>query len=281
MKQLVLLVSLCVLFSCDKSNESPFRNEMSVSGESGLGGLLSIADDAEYMDVSLGFNVAPPIVQKQEQQIIRTARLRYETQDLEKTKEQVIQAITSSRGFVQNDNSGKDYNQLYQRITLRVPNENFEKVLEDIGKGVSYFDERTISREDVTEEFIDIKARLRAKKELENRYIALLARASNVKEMLEIERELATIREEIESKEGRLKYLKNQVSLSTVYVHFYKVSSETGVTASYGTKIVNALKGGWNGVSIFFLGLLHLWPFIILVGAGVFFVRRFIKKKKK
>lgn len=281
MKQLVLLVSLCVLFSCDKSNESPFRNEMSVSGESGLGGLLSIADDAEYMDVSLGFNVAPPIVQKQEQQIIRTARLRYETQDLEKTKEQVIQAITSSRGFVQNDNSGKDYNQLYQRITLRVPNENFEKVLEDIGKGVSYFDERTISREDVTEEFIDIKARLRAKKELENRYIALLARASNVKEMLEIERELATIREEIESKEGRLKYLKNQVSLSTVYVHFYKVSSETGVTVSYGTKIVNALKGGWNGVSIFFLGLLHLWPFIILVGAGVFFVRRFIKKKKK
>lgn len=280
MKQFVLLLSLCVLFSCDNGNKSSLRNEVSIGNSSGLGGLLSM-DDAEFMEAPMDLNIAPQIVKKQKQQIIRTARLRYETQDLEKTKEQIIQAIKGSKGFVQNDNSGKDYNQLYQRITLRVPNENFEKALEDIGKGVSYFDERTISREDVTEEFIDLGARLRAKKELENKYISLLAKANNVKEMLEIERELATIREEIESKEGRLKYLKNQVSFSTVYVHFYKVTSETGVTISYGTKILNALKGGWNGVSVFFLGLLHLWPFLILVGAGVFAMRRYIRKKKK
>lgn len=281
MKQFVLLLSICVLFSCDNSNESSLRNEVSIGNSSGLGGLLSMDTDMEYMEAPMDLNIAPPIVKKQEQQIIRTARLRYEAQDLEKTKDQIIRAIKDSKGFVQNDNSGKDYNQLYQRITLRVPNENFEKVLEDIGKGVSYFDERTISREDVTEEFVDLGARLRAKKELENRYISLLAKANNVKEMLEIERELATIREEIESKEGRLKYLKNQVSFSTVYVHFYKVTSETGVTISYGTKILNALKGGWNGVSVFFLSLLHLWPFLILVGAGVFFMRRYIRKKKK
>lgn len=282
MKQLLVLLSLFILISCNDTNDnSALRKEMSVAGSSGLGGILSMDSDIEYAEAPMDLNIAPPIVKKQKQQVIRTATLRYETQDLEKTKKQVIQAIKKSKGFVQNDNSGKDYNQLYQRLVLRVPSSNFEKVLEDIGKGVSYFDERTISQEDVTEEFIDISARLRAKTKLEERYITLLSKAKNVKEMLEIERELAKIREEIESKEGRLKYLKDQVSLSTIYVHFYKVTSETGVTISYGTKILNALKSGWNGISVFFLGLLHLWPFIILVGVGVFFARRFIKKKKK
>jgi len=276
MRFLLLLLSLFVFISCVETKNSSIRNETP-----GLSGLLSIDNEADFLVSPQEFNVSTPTVQKQKQQIIRTSRLRFETQDLEKTKAQIVTAIKNAQGFIQDDDSGKDYNQIYQRITLRVPNKNFEKVIEDIGKGVAYFDERTISREDVTEEFIDLDARLRAKTKLEERYIALLAKAKNVKEMLEIERELAKIREEIESKQGRLKYLENQVSLSTIYVHFYTVTSETGATVSYGTKIVNALKSGWNGISIFFLGLLHIWPFLILVGVGVFFVRRLIIKNKK
>lgn len=276
MRFLLMLLSLFVFISCDETKNSSIRNETP-----GLSGLLSIDNEADFLVSPQEFNVSTPTVQKQKQQIIRTSRLRFETQDLEKTKAQIVTAIKNAQGFIQDDDSGKDYNQIYQRITLRVPNKNFEKVIEDIGKGVAYFDERTISREDVTEEFIDLDARLRAKTKLEERYIALLAKAKNVKEMLEIERELAKIREEIESKQGRLKYLENQVSLSTIYVHFYTVTSETGATVSYGTKIVNALKSGWNGISIFFLGLLHIWPFLILVGVGVFFVRRLIIKNKK
>ena len=99
--------------------------------------------------------------------------------------------------------------------------------------------------------------------------------------MLEIERELAQIREEIEAKQGRLKYLQSQVSLSTLEIEFYKDEVTTQVTNSYGSKMVNALKSGWNGVSVFFLGLLHLWPFLILLGIGAFFMRRWIKKNKK
>lgn len=276
----LLLLSFLVLISCERENNSSLRNETNFSDKTGLGGLLSMDHEADYIEEPMSLNFNSPPKQKQTQQIIRTARLQYETQDLEKTKTQIIKAIKGSNGFVQNDNSGKDYNQLYQRITLRVPNNNFENVLEEIGKGVAYFDERTISREDVTEEFIDLSARLRAKTKLEERYIALLAQAKNVKEMLEIERELAQIREEIESKQGRLKYLQNQVSLSTIYVHFYKVTTETGVTVSYGSKIANALKSGGNGFSVFFLGLLRLWPFLILVAASVFFVRRYLKKRE-
>lgn len=277
MRSLLLLLSFIVLLAC---NDAPSREKQ---GESGLLGLLGDFDDSEIAygeAIQLNSSVPTPI-QEVSQQIIKNASLRYETQDLEKTKQQVAATIKANNGYIQNDDSGKDYNQLYQRMTVRVPTQNFEQTLDGISQGVSYFDERTISQKDVTEEFIDLSARLKAKRALENRYLALLSKAKNVKEMLEIERELSHIREEIESKEGRLKYLKNQVSESTIYIHFYKVTADQGVTQSYGSKIINAFKSGWNGVSVFFLGLLHLWPFLILGGIALFFIKRWRNKKKK
>ena len=120
-----------------------------------------------------------------------------------------------------------------------------------------------------------------AKRKLENRYLELLQQAKNVKEMLEIERELSKIREEIEAKEGRLNYLQDKVSLSTFYIEFYKTSEIKGVPISYGQKILNALKSGWNAVSAFFIGLVSIWPFIFIIGGVIYFIRRYIKRKRK
>jgi hypothetical protein len=164
---------------------------------------------------------------------------------------------------------------------IRIPSQNFDTTLKGISTGITYFDRRQITQKDVTEEFVDIEARLRAKKELENRYLALLKQAKNVKEMLDIERELSNIREEIEAREGRLKYLSNQVSMSTIHVEFYKTTVESGVTVSYGQKIKNALKSGWQGISSFFLGLLTIWPFLIIVVIIIFIVRRYIRRRNK
>ena len=166
-------------------------------------------------------------------------------------------------------------------MTVRVPTENFQAFINAVSEGVEYFDQRDISRQDVTEEFIDLEARLKAKRELENRYLELLSKAKNVKEMLEIERELSNIREEIEAKQGRLNYLQDRVSVSTITLEFYKYTAESGVTVSYGQKIKNALKGGWNGVSVFFLGLLYLWPLFILIIVVLVAVRWFFKRRKK
>lgn len=274
MKQLVLLLSICVLFSCDNTT-SAFTNE----GDIAMSPVFEMADDLEEMVVEKKFNAAPS--KQVEQKIIKTGNLRFETQELEKTRTRIVAAVKKAGGYIQSDNSGKNYDSHYQNLTIRVPSQQFDTVFTEIGEGVAYFDEKTVSQRDVTEEFVDIQARLKAKRALEERYLALLVKAKNVQEMLSIERELANIREEIESREGRLKYLQSQVSESTIHISFYKTTVETGVTISYGTKILNALKGGWNGVSVFFLGLLHLWPFLILVGAGVFFIRRYVRKKKK
>ena len=218
--------------------------------------------------------------QVQEQKIIKTARLAFETKDVEATHKKILQLASQYKGLVQNDNSGKDYNRIYKNMTVRIPTENFQQFIDGISEGVAYFDQKDISRQDVSEEFVDLEARLKAKRVLEERYLELLKKANKVEEMLQIERELSNIREEIEAKQGRLQYLQSQVSMSTVNIEFYKTTAETGITQSYGQKMKNALQGGWNGISVFFLGILYLWPLFLVAIIVVIILRIFLKKRK-
>ncbi len=253
-------------------------------GQSGDTGNFEVAEskmgnfepEADYIEET----IVAEKTEAPEQKIIKTARLAFETQKPDETHQKILQLAQEYKGIIQNDNSGKGYNRIFRNMTVRVPSENFQKFIDAISEGVDYFDQRDISRQDVTEEFVDLEARLKAKRELEKRYLELLSQAKNVKEMLEIERELSNIREEIEAKQGRLQYLQNRVSMSTVNIEFYKLTSETGITQSYGQKMLNSLKGGWDGISIFFLGLLYLWPLFLIAIVAIIVIRRLLKKRR-
>lgn len=243
------------------------------------GSSMSDLEIAEEIPTAQQLTPPPPPLNK-EQKIIKTARLAFETKDVEATHKKILQLASQYKGLVQNDNSGKDYNRIYKNMTVRIPTENFQQFIDGISEGVAYFDQKDISRQDVSEEFVDLEARLKAKRVLEERYLELLKKANKVEEMLQIERELSTIREEIEAKQGRLQYLQSQVSMSTVNIEFYKTTAETGITQSYGQKMKNALQGGWNGISVFFLGILYLWPLFLVAIIVVIFLRIFLKKRK-
>jgi len=261
MKKYILLCSLLLtLTSCRKAEESFTETavqlvEMEPS---------ATADKARQEKVS-------------EQKIIKNGRMRFETQDLTKTSERIYSAVKKYQGQVQTDSEGKDYNAVTRTMVVRVPNENFENLVRDVSSGISYFDEKEISSQDVTEEFIDLEARLKAKKELENRYMELLKRAVKVSEILEIEKELVAVREEIEVKQGQLNYMQNRIAMSTLEIRFYKQTSETGVTVSYGSKMWNAVKGGVSWIPGFLLGMLYIWP-VFVIGGLFFYI---LKKRKK
>jgi len=216
-----------------------------------------------------------------DQKIIKSANLSFETQDPSETYKNIIQLVNKYNATVQNDNSGKDYGRIFRTMIVRVPAQNLDPFIEGISQGVDYFDQKQISSLDVSEEYIDIEARLKAKRELENRYIELLKQAKNVSEILEIEKQLSVIREEIEARQGRLQYLQSQIAMSTVTIDFYKTTSETGVTESYGQKIKNAIVGGWNGISMFFIYLIYLWPFLLFGILILFIIRWLIRRSNK
>jgi Domain of unknown function (DUF4349) len=242
----------------------------------------SVAVESDYAPNAPDENNTITSYRNLEPKIIKTADLRFETDDLDKTYNQVELAIKKYKVTIQNDSEGKNYNSIFKNLILRVPSQNFDAFIKDISKGVSYFDTKEISSDDVTEEFIDVASRIKTKKALENRYLELLKKATKVSEMMEVEKQLSAIREEIEAKEGRLKYLKNRVAMSTVTLNFYKtIAQESGATVSYGTKIGNAIKSGFNGISSFFIWLLEVWPFIIILVALIYLLRKRFKKKIK
>lgn len=282
MKNFLPLIFIFFLFSCkDATSEETYKavalapiEAVEVSVEESV----PVPESPRYNEDGIN----DPLPEKSiEQKIVKTATLKFETADLEKTRTQIQKAVSENKASIQRENEGKDGYSVYKKISIRVPNQNFEKIVASIGNGISYFDEKEISSKDVTADFIDTEARLKAKKILETRYLELLKKASKVSEILEIERELTTIREEIESKEGQLKYMQNQVSMSSVYVEFYKINpSESGVTQSYGSKIGNALESGFLELSSLFLWILNVWPFILILVVLFFIIRKRFKRKK-
>lgn len=285
MKKILPFLVLFFSFSCKEFPEQENEEVFNMSLKAPMEIVEASSEDALPMPESPKYNDSgvydPNPEVAIEQKIIKNASLKFETSDLEKTRAQIQKAIVENKADIQRENEGKEGSSIYKRITIRVPNQNFEKLIASIGKGVSYFDEKEISSQDVTAEFIDTEARLKTKRTLEARYLELLNKAGKVSEMLEIEQKLSEIREEIESKEGQLKYMQRQVSMSSVYVEFYKINpSESGVTQSFGSKMGNALERGFLGLSSLFLWFLEVWPFIIILVALFFLIRRRLKRKK-
>lgn len=282
MKSIVLFFLL--IFSLSSCKKSDVSAEEAVGDEKlttiKLPPKEASAGNALYdkADLNAPVKEAPQSI---EQKIIKEGNLRFETNDLTATYNQIQNAVKSQNATIQNDTEGKDYESVFRKLIIRVPSKNFDLFLKDISKGVAYFDNKEISSQDVTAEYIDIDARLKAKKVLETRYLELLKKANKVSEMLEIEAQLSSIREEIEAKEGQLNYMQNRVSFSTITVEFYKsIAEESGVTASYGMKIWTAIKSGFNSVSSLFINLLSIWPFIIILFAIAYFIRKRFKTKK-
>ena len=167
---------------------------------------------------------------------------------------------------------------LTNSLSIRVPSANFDSFLSEATKGVRKFDYKTIEVKDVTEEFVDIQARLKTKKELEKRYLELLKKAGSIKEMLAVEEQIGMLRADIESIEGRLKYLESRVAYSEVSISFYQqLASET----AYGRKFKNGFKNGWDNLIVFIIVLTNLWPFILFTVLLLLGIRYWRKKKLK
>jgi hypothetical protein len=109
-------------------------------------------------------------------------------------------------------------------ITIRVPRDRFQDAIDRIEK-LGDVTHRDIKAQDVTDEFVDLQARLKNAYAIRDKLSELLARAS-VKEALEIEKELGRVTEDIERMEGKLKLLRDQIAFSTITVSFSPVAVE-------------------------------------------------------
>ena len=213
-----------------------------------------------------------------ERKLIKNGSISFETSNAQETRALIMKGVSAAKGYISSDYIF-DYDERKEhRITIRVPSDKFDFLVEEISSSAARLDHKEINATDVTEEFIDVETRIKTKKELENRFKELLKQAKSVQEVLEIEKEIGKLRTEIESIEGRYRYLKDRVAFSTLYVVFYE---KTGKPFGFFGKIGEGLKNGWTSLMWFIVGLINIWPFVIALAVGGFYLNRRLKKKGK
>ncbi|MGA8406470.1 MAG: DUF4349 domain-containing protein [Candidatus Acidiferrales bacterium] len=152
--------------------------------------------------------------------------------------------------------------------TLRVPAKQLDAFLADLRK-LGHVEEESRGNEEVSAQYVDLQARLKAARATEQRLIELLGtRTGKLSDVLEAERELARVRGEIESMQGENAVLVHRVSYATVQVELSEVYRERLTTDSKGTKIRNALVEGLANVED---GAVSLLLFVLTYGPSVLF----------
>lgn len=210
------------------------------------------------------------------EKIIKRGYISFETSDFQNTKTFINEKLKQYKGRVSSENIHNYGNKETHSLTLRIPSTSFYAFVNEIESEAKNLQSKNISTEDVTSEFVDVKARLKNKKALEERYLELLKQGKNITDILEIEKQITQLRAEIESVEGRLKYLNDQVDYSTLEISYFK---EKPKGLLLGSKLQSGFINGWNNLLLFIVGLVNLWPFLILIGLVMWFL--IVKRKKK
>jgi hypothetical protein len=232
-----------------------------VSGE--FGNAVAPADQATVPDASRDPSVTGPM-------LIRTGQASVEIDSLEPAVVAVRRLAEQYGGYISNSQQQLGANQLRSAtLEIKVPADRFDAMvngLTPLGR-VEYVN---VSAQDVGEEFTDVTARVANARRLEQRLIELLAtRTGKLSDVLEIERELARVREEIERMEGRLRYLKAHASMSTLSLTVHEKAPLVGEIGS-GSVIGEAFRQAWRNFVNFVASAIASSGVLVPLGGLIF-----------
>lgn len=226
-----------------------------------------------------GYSESQEIDSGDGRKVITNGNANIEVENFDTAVAKIKELCTIHEGYVTNSNMwASDSNRKSGSITVKIPEKKFEQFADSLGQ-IGEVKSKNISSSDVTEEYIDLQARLKNLKNQEKRYTEILDMAKDVNEILQIEAQLGRVRGEIESLEGRIKYLDNVTSYSTFYINIYEpeqVVHEFGLKRAFD-RAIDAFIMSVAGI-IILAGFLI--PILIAIGI-IYFVVKYIKKRVK
>ena len=277
MKKIAYLLVLFLFASCHQANMESQKSyipddALEIEEQTNA----TYANDFE-VEVEPPRTAEPPTPpQPDDAKIIRSATLNIEVENYKDTRNQLDNLFQSTNAFVVNEVENDLSHQARNVIKIRVQPNNFftlVKNIETLAFDVKY---KEVKAKDVGEEFVDLETRLATKRAVVKRYREILKSAKNINEILEVEEHIRAVVEEIESDQGRLKYLTNQVNQSTIQLTMFE-TKPTPVFAKAGFfgRLGDAFTSGWTGLQEVILLLVHFWAFIVVGGIiGFIFFRK-------
>lgn len=214
--------------------------------------------------------------------LIYHADVRLKVESLVQTAPRLDSLVRRSGGYLSASAETRENGEWHQETTIRVPPGGFSGLLTAVG-ALGAVENKKITTDDVTAEHADVAARLRTKRAVEQRYVALLSQARKIQDILDIEEKIGQVREEIESTESRLKTLDDEVAYSTITLTCYQVLAQSPPDApvvSFGSRLLESVYTGWTVLTSLVIGAVAIWPLLLLGAAGWWAVRRWRRNRQ-
>ena len=261
-KVFTLLIALSLLCSCERG------------GPSGESARFAAQDEAnkEYKtttQVSLQqADQSQSMAEAANRKILRNGELTLEVASPADTERKITTIADALGGFVvtseskQHDTGDPAKQYLEVNLVIRVPAAQFQTAFDQILSTGSRVIQQKKTGQDVTEEFIDLEARIKTQKALELQFLEIMKQATKVPDALEVQRQIAEVRTEIEKLEGRKRFLENRATLSTITVSLQSPAAIAVNTSSFRRSVREAVG---DGVDLTIAIILFLIRFVIVI----------------
>lgn len=280
----VLLMTL--LYGCGSGGPKQTAQMEQASGAYAPAAKEEAKPSAPAMDAEKGAGAGAPVVDRK---IIQNAQLDVKVKEADEAIAIIGQNVRAAGGYVQ-ENRVEGTRQAGRRVhmTVRVPAGAYGSLLDLVAE----LGEVTARREwinDVTEEYLDLDARILTKETHLEQLRKLYARGGTIKELMELEQEIARVTSELESLKGRFNYLSNQVAFSTIVIGLY----EPGVPApikppeTVWERMRHGFISSWNGMvnltaelAIFVVSAIPALVYLAVIGLAFWGVRSAIRRRR-
>ncbi len=216
-----------------------------------------------------------------ESKIIRTASVNLEVTDVDAVIGQLESIAAEQGGYLSSSNAGDPVSaSAYATVILRIPAGGFDAAMDDI-RALGSVRSQNVNTQDVTEEYVDLQARLDALEHQYEQYSRIMEKAETVEDILRVQVEMERVQVEIERITGRMRYLDNRIDLATITVSLHEptpVGADVGHDfAAVFNSAIEAFLFTIDAIIILFFMLLPL----IMISGGCYGIYRWRKSKKK
>lgn len=196
-----------------------------------------------------------------ERKLIKNGDLTLQVENLDNTEQKIETWCKSYDGYISSSNR----NERSLNFTIKIPSQKFDSAMEEAGN-FGILKSKNISTRDVTEQFYDLQTRLSTKKVLQSNLQNYLRQATNLTDILKIEKELNNVTSDLESMQGQMRRLSNQIEFSTIniYLHLPDYKSEIR-EPSFSENFTNFL----HSLKTFFAGFLTIILYGIICGIPI------------
>lgn len=235
------------------SNQSPVASIKSSDSSSAY----SISSESSYDTVESG-----DLLQA-DKKIIKNGDLDLKVKNADETAEKISEIAKGNSGEIFSSNFYQNAKSIKSgTITIKVPVANFEKTFSEIKKVSSLVIRESISGQDVTEQYVDLKAQLTNRQAEEQSYIKILSQAQKIDDVLAVTQQLSRVRGTIEQIQGKIKYLESQTDMSTISAN---LTEDENITVADSWRPWQIIKESFNSLIKVMQGLIDFIIRLVIV----------------